>query len=152
MQILHFDLKLSPDNYVELRYFESNPNNYQSRSLPLAEIADLIQLAERDYYIPLPEDYTKTGQKLFNWLDGNDRFLQKLLDKYRKGVVLAISTSGNIAHLPWELLHNGKFLVERKPAVIPVRWVSSDTVNQLSIKPQPENRALQMLFMAASAF
>ncbi|MGB3650152.1 MAG: CHAT domain-containing protein, partial [Rivularia sp. (in: cyanobacteria)] len=87
----------------------------------------------------------------FNWLDGNDRFLQKLLDKYRKGVVLAISTSENIAHLPWELLHDRNcFLVERKPAVIPVRWISSDTVNQLSIKPQPENRALQMLFMAAS--
>ncbi|MGB3756124.1 MAG: CHAT domain-containing protein, partial [Rivularia sp. (in: cyanobacteria)] len=58
---------------------------------------------------------------------------------------------GNIAHLPWELLHNGKcFLVETKPGIIPVRWVSSDAVKQLSIKPEPENRALQMLFMAAS--
>ncbi len=152
MQILHFDLKSTQDNYVELHYFESNPNHYKSRSLPLTEIADLIQLAERDYYIPLPEDYTKTGQKLFNWLDGNDRFLQQLLDKHRgKGVVLAISTSENIAHLPWELLHDRNcFLVERKPAVIPVRWVSSDTIKQLSIQAEPENRALQMLFMAAS--
>ena len=152
MQILHFDLKLIQDNYVELRFFENNPNNYQSRRLPLQEIADLIQLVERDYYVFLPEDYKKTGTKLFNWLDGNDRFLQQLLDKQRgKGVVLAISTSGNIAHLPWELLHNGKcFLVETKPGIIPVRWVSSDAVKQLSIKPEPENRALQMLFMAAS--
>ncbi len=152
MQVLHFNLKIIPDNYVELRYFESNPNNYQSRRLPLTEIADLIKLAERDYYIPLPEDYQKTGQKLFDWLDGNDRFLQQLLDKQRgKGIVLAISTSGNIAHLPWELLHDGKcFLVETKPGIIPVRWVSSDAVKQLSIKPEPENRALQMLFMAAS--
>ena len=152
MQILHFDLKLIQDNYVELRFFENNPNNYQSRSLALTEIADLIQLVERDYYVFLPEDYKKTGTKLFNWLDGNDRFLQQLLDKQRgKGVVLAISTSGNIAHLPWELLHNGKcFLVETKPGIIPVRWVSSDAVKQLSIKPEPENRALQMLFMAAS--
>ena len=152
MQVLHFYLKQTQDNYVELRYFESNPNNYQSRRLPLQQIADLIQLAERDYYTPLPEDYVKTGTKLFNWLDGNDRFLQQLLDKQRgKPVVLALSTSGNIAHLPWELLHNGKcFLVETKPGIIPVRWMSSDTVNKLSIKPQPENRALQMLFMAAS--
>ena len=74
MQVLHFNLKIIPDNYVELRYFESNPNNYQSRRLPLTEIADLIKLAERDYYIPLPEDYQKTGQKLFDWLDGNDGF------------------------------------------------------------------------------
>ena len=152
MQILHFNLKRIQDNYVELRYFESNPNNYQSRRLPLQQIGDLIQLAERDYYIPLPEDYVKTGTKLFNWLDGNDRFLQQLLDNQRgKGIVLAISTSGNIAHLPWELLHNGKcFLVETKPGIIPVRWVSSDIAQKISIKPEPENRALQMLFMAAS--
>ncbi|WP_414624366.1 CHAT domain-containing protein [Calothrix sp. CCY 0018] len=151
MQILHFNLKFIQDNYVELRYFEDNKNKYQSRSLPLTEIADLIQLAEQDYYVPLPEDYVKTGTKLFNWLDG-DRFFQQLLDKQRgKGVVLALSTSGNIAHLPWELLHNGKcFLVETKPGIIPVRWVLSDTTQKISIKPEPENRALQMLFMAAS--
>lgn len=152
MQILHFHLKPIQDNYVELRYFDNNPNQYQSRSLPLTEIADLIKLAEQDYYIPLPEDYKKTGQKLFDWLDGNDRFLQQLLDKQRgKAVVLAISTSGNIAHLPWELLHNGKcFLVETKPGIIPVRWVSSGTAQKISIKAEPENRALQLLFMAAS--
>ena len=152
MQILHFNIKPIQNNYVELRYFESNPNDYQSRSLPLTEIADLIQLAERDYYIPLPEDYQKTGASLFNWLDGNDRFLQQLLDNQRgKGIVLAISTSGNIAHLPWELLHNGKcFLVETKPGIIPVRWVSSGTAQKISIKAEPENRALQMLFMATS--
>ena len=156
MQILHLDLKPIQDNYVELRYFEGNPNDYQSRSLPLTEITDLIQIAERDYYTILPEDHQITGKRLFNWLDGNDRFFQELLNKQLnkkrgKGIVLAISTSGNISHLPWELLHDGKsFLVERKPGVIPVRWVSSDQVKQLSREEQPENRALQMLFMATS--
>ncbi|WP_082650651.1 CHAT domain-containing protein [Mastigocoleus testarum] len=152
MQVLHLDLKPIQDNYVELRYFEGNPNDYQSRSLPLTEITDLIQIAERDYYTVLPEDHQITGERLFDWLDGNDRFFQQLLNKQRgKGIVLAISTLGNISHLPWELLHDGKsFLVERKPGIIPVRWVSSDEVKQLSIKPQPENRALQMLFMATS--
>ena len=155
MQILHLDLKPIQDNYVELRYFEGNPNDYQSRSLPLTEITDLIQIAERDYYIFL-KDHQITGKKLFNWLDGNDRFFQQLLNKQLnkqrgKGIVLAITTSGNISHLPWELLHDGKsFLVERKPGVIPVRWVSSNEVKQLSVNPQPENRALQMLFMATS--
>ena len=152
--ILHFYLKLSNtnNNYVELRYFEDNPNRYQSRYLALAEIADLIELSERDYYISLPADYVETGTKLFKWLDGNDRFFQQLLDKQRrKGIVLAISAGENLAHLPWELLHDGKsFLVERKPGIIPVRWVSSDINQRLTIKPEPENRALQMLFMAAS--
>ncbi|MEM6401826.1 MAG: tetratricopeptide repeat protein [Cyanobacteria bacterium P01_D01_bin.116] len=95
---------------------------------------------------------SRCSPKLFNWLDGNDRFFQQLLNKHRrKGIVLAISAEGNLAHLPWELLHDGKsFLVERKPGIIPVRWMSSDINQQLTIKPQPENRALQMLFMATS--
>lgn len=154
MQILHFYLQANrnQNNYVELRYFEDNPNIYQSRSLDVAEIADLIQLSERDYYISLPADYVETGTKLFNWLDGNDRFFQQLLGKQqRKPVVLAISAQGNLAHLPWELLHDGKsFLVERNPGIIPVRWVSSDMNKRLTIKSEPENRALQMLFMATS--
>lgn len=154
MQILHFYLRLNQtdNNYVELRFFENNPNVYQKRSFALSEISDLIQLSERDYYVPIPEDYRKTGTKLFNWLDGNDRFFQQLLDNHRgKGIVLAISAGENLAHLPWELLHDGKsFLVEKRPGIIPVRWVSSDGKNLLSIAAEPENRPLQMLFMAAS--
>ncbi|MCJ8283105.1 MAG: hypothetical protein MJK14_25700 [Rivularia sp. ALOHA_DT_140] len=111
MQILHLFLTLNrnQDNYVELRYFEDHPNAYEKRSLPLTEISDLIQLVERDYYVSfVPEDYQKTGASLFNWLDGNDRFLQQLLNKYRnQGIILAISASKNLAHLPWELLHDG---------------------------------------------
>ncbi len=136
MQILHFEFKLIQDNYVELRYFENNPNQYQSRSLPLQDIGDLIKLAERDYYDILPKDRTKTetrlfeqinnpsqlakrnynilpedykniGIKLFNWLDGDDRFLEQLLNKHRRqGIILAFSTSENIANLPWELLQS----------------------------------------------
>jgi hypothetical protein len=42
---------------------------------------------------------------LYNWLDRSDRWLQPLLDKYRReGIVLAIATSGKLAHLPWEVL------------------------------------------------
>ncbi|MBD2208527.1 hypothetical protein H6G27_01415 [Nostoc linckia FACHB-104] len=65
------------------------------RSLPIKEIADLIELAERDYYVSsLPEDYAVTGRRLYDWLDGSDRYLQSLLDKYRrKGVVLAINST-----------------------------------------------------------
>lgn len=44
MQIIHFYLKLNQNknNYVELPYFENNPNIHQSRSLHKAEVADLI--------------------------------------------------------------------------------------------------------------
>ncbi|MEH1800394.1 MAG: CHAT domain-containing protein [Nostoc sp.] len=153
MQILHLDLKPVAENYVELRYFVDNPNQYEKRSLCLTEIADLIKLAERDYYVSFfPEDYTVTGRRLYNWLDGSDRWLQPLLDKYRReGIVLAIATTEKLAHLPWEVLHDGvSFLVERVPAIVPVRWVSDSTVKKLTIEGEAENRALQVLFMATS--
>ncbi|OUL30101.1 NB-ARC domain-containing protein [Nostoc sp. RF31YmG] len=153
MQTLHLDLKPVDGNYVELRYFIDNPNEYERRSLPLTEIADLIELAERDYYVSaLPKDYTVTGRRLYNWLDGSDRTLQSLLNKYRReGVVLAIATSEKLTHLPWELLHDGNsFLVQRVPAVVPVRWVSDSAVKKLTVAEEPENRALQVLFMATS--
>ena len=121
MKILHLDLKPAGEDYIELRFFVDNPNQYKSRSLPLAEIADLVKKAEEGYYTYLPEDYAITGQKLYHWLDGSDRFLQGLIDKYwREGIILAISTAEKLAHLPWELLHDrNSFLVERVPGIVP---------------------------------
>ncbi len=153
MQTLHLDLKPVAENYVELRYFIDNPDKYEKRSLPLSEIADLIQLAERDYYVSFfPEDYRVTGRRLYDWLDGSDRWLQPLLDKYqREGIVLAIAAAEKLAHLPWEVLHDGvNFLVQRFPAIVPVRWVSDRTVKKSTIDGEAENRALQVLFMATS--
>ena len=161
MQILHLDLKPVEENYAELRYFFDNANQYQRRSLPLEAIAEVIELAETAYYSPHESiilrsrlsvyDYTITGRKLFNWLDGSDRFLQQAINQYwQEGIVLAIAASAKLAHLPWELLHDGNnFLVARMPAVVPVRWVSSDT-KKLSIEGEPANRALNVLFMATS--
>jgi tetratricopeptide (TPR) repeat protein len=151
MITLHLDLKAVAGNYVELRYFTDNYNKYEKRSLPLSEITDLIELAERDYYVSsFAEDYAVTGLRLYNWLDGSDRFLQKLINQYqRQGIILAIATAEKLAHLPWEVLHDGNsFLVQR--SIIPVRWVSSDSVKTLSVEKNPENRALQVLFMATS--
>jgi tetratricopeptide (TPR) repeat protein len=151
VQILHLELKAVADNYVELRYFTNNYNQYERRTLPLSEITDLIELAERDYYVSsFAEDYAVTGLRLYNWLDGTDRWLQKLINQYqRQGIILAIATAEKLAHLPWEVLHDDtSFLVER--SIIPVRWVSSDSVNTLSVEKNPENRALQVLFMATS--
>ncbi|MBD2125173.1 tetratricopeptide repeat protein [Microcoleus sp. ZQ-A2] len=152
MKTLHLDLNPVADNYAQLRFFFDNPNDYQSRSLPLSEIADLIQVAEQDYYVRLAVDYTITGQKLYNWLDGSDRLLSRTMQQHpRDSIVLAIAAAEKLAHLPWEVLHDGNsFLVARMPAVVPVRWVSSDTVKKLSIEGEPENRALNVLFMATS--
>lgn len=154
MQILHLDLKAVKGNVVELRCFWDNPNEYADRTLSLAEIADLTRNAEETYYVSakLREPLATVGQRLFNWLDGSERWLVSRLGQYPgEGIVLAIAVAGQLAHLPWEVLHDGaQFLVQRYPAVVPVRWQSSDQVTQLTPVSQPQNRALRVLFMATS--
>ncbi|MEG5158968.1 tetratricopeptide repeat protein [Microcoleus sp. AT3-A2] len=153
MKIIHLDLKTVQDNYVEFRYFLDNPNHYESRRLCLTEIADLIKLAEQDYYVALPESYPVTGKRLFDWLDGTERlFSRKIAELGRESIILAIATAERLAHLPWEVLHDGQsFLVVKPQPIVPVRWMSSDSIKKLSVdEATPENRALNLLFMAAS--
>jgi tetratricopeptide (TPR) repeat protein len=151
MQVLHLDLRQLNDEQAELRYFFDNPNDYNERLLGLAEIQDLLQVAERDYYTNYPEQFDKTGLQLYDWLDGTERWLTAAINKHRRqGLVLAIATIGKLAHLPWEVLHDGKsFLVERiNPAVVPVRWIPDDYYEDG--QDAPANRALRVLFMAPS--
>ena len=154
MKILHIDLKPVGKDYAEFRYFWDNPNQYQSRQLPLAQIAGLIDRAETDYYTRLPEEYARTGQALYNWLDGSDRYLVQALNQHRReGIVLAIAASEGLAHLPWEILHDDtRFLVEptTTPAIIPIRWVNQSNSQALIQEDKPANRALNVLFMATS--
>jgi len=162
VKTLHLDLKPIVKGYVELRYFFDNPNEYKSRSLPVSEIAELVELAAQGYYLPQNwallrarlslENYAETGRSLYNWLDGSDRFLTQLLTQYPgEGIVLAIAAAEKLAHLPWELLHDdNRFLVQRVPGVVPVRWVALGAERRLSIQAEPENRALNVLFMATS--
>lgn len=83
MQTLHINLKLIARDYVELRYFFSNPNQYQQRSLDFKQIQDLIRIAEQDYYTVLPEDFAKTGRQLYEWLDRSGRWLEQALNQHR---------------------------------------------------------------------
>ena len=153
MKILHLELKTVQGNYVEFRYFLDNPNDYKSMRLCLTEIENLIGIAEQDYYVVLPESYAATGKRLFDWLDGTERlFSRKIQELGRESIILAISTAEKLAHLPWEVLHDGQsFLVAKPQPIVPVRWMSSDSIKKLSVdESQPENRALNLLFMAAS--
>ena len=161
MRTLHFDLKPIAGDAVELRSFGENPNEYDSRSLDLREIEALIQEAEAGYYVAprLQVDLATAGRQLFRWLDGDDRWLVRQLGQQGQflgeGVVLAIAAAGRLAHLLWEVLHDGaQFLVQRLPAVVPLRWAASDQVTQLQGRSLPQdraqNRALNLLFMASS--
>ena len=150
VKILHINLQARGKKDAEVRFFWDNPNEYKPRTLSLADIAELNERADTDYYTRISVDYAQTGQKLFNWLDGTDRLFNRTLKQYLHGehVVLAIAASGGLANLPWELLHDGsKFLIEC--SIVPVRWVK-DKNECLQIRDEPKNRFLNVLFMATS--
>ena len=154
MQILHLNLKLKGDDFVEFRFYWDNPLKFQPVSRSRGEISDLIKKSEAEYYTYLPVDYTQTGQNLYKWLNGDKRDLDRVIHHGSSGklIVLAIATSEGLSHLPWELLHDGKdFLVNSTPAIVPVRWVpNSRSMKLRNMEDKPKNEALSVAFMPAS--
>lgn len=157
---LYVELLPPEGDAVKLRYSLDDPNKYEERTLSTAEIRDLIDTAEETYYRAKSVDLVSVGQRLYAWLDGADRFLERTLEACRGAadvLVLAIATPPTprtgapppyrLDHLPWESLHDGTtFLAERTyPHVTPVRWTRS-------ARPagEPANRPLRVLFMATS--
>ncbi|NCR10519.1 MAG: CHAT domain-containing protein [Microcystis aeruginosa LG13-11] len=154
MKILHIDLQERGSNSVEFRFFWDNPNQTRTYTRCLSEIDNLSKKADTDYYTRLPEDHSKTGQGLYRWLDGTERILQNELDSHRgeEIIVLAISTSKGLVHLPWELLHDGQsFLVSKLPAIVLMRWMKTGNERLLTLDNNPQDRALNVVFMASSA-
>ena len=154
MQILHLNLKLKGDDFVEFRFYWDNPLKFQPVSRSRGEISDLIKKSEAEYYTYLPVEYTQTGQNLYEWLNGDKRDLDRVIHdgSSGEGIVLAIATSEGLSHLPWELLHDGKdFLVKSTPVIVPVRWVpNSRSMKVLTMEDEPKNEALSVAFMPAS--
>ncbi|MBE9069235.1 CHAT domain-containing protein, partial [Leptolyngbya cf. ectocarpi LEGE 11479] len=153
MRIFHIDLRPKGEQHIALRYGWENLADFRERVLALSEIDDLVARAERDYYVQLlPEDYGITGQRLYQWLDGSDRWLASQLEQVRELTVLAIAAAGRLAHLPWEVLHDGQDFLTAKlaPTVVPVRWSGQGTQPLQPLAVAPANRALNVLFMATS--
>jgi CHAT domain-containing protein len=153
MKILHIDLQERGSNRVEFRFFWDNPNQTRTYTRFLSEIDNLSENADTDYYTRLPKDHATTGHDLYRWLDGTERILQNELDSHRgEKIVLAISTSKGLVHLPWELLHDGQgFLVSKLPAIVPMRWMKTGNERLLTVDNNPQDRALNVVFMASSA-
>ncbi|ACC84047.1 tetratricopeptide repeat protein [Nostoc punctiforme] len=145
MQTIRIQLRESTQETVELRYWLPQKNHYESRRLKLAEIANFLKQGERDYYKLLP-NLPGIGHQLFFWLDSDGRWLSRgIADCRGEGLVIAIDTDKKLAHLPWEVLHDGEdFLVKRvNPVVLPLRWIEKETAGFLV-----EPRQLRVLFMA----
>ncbi|BDI19942.1 hypothetical protein ANSO36C_57440 [Nostoc cf. commune SO-36] len=157
---LNFTFALSQQQTFELRC------DYGSRRLDKTELAALIDLSEQNYYAQ-QRDYlpylTQLGRQLYQWLDGKEGWLRKALDEADEQTInldliktseaqgLNPETEGvalGLAHLPWELLHDGAgFLLQRQNiSVLPVRSVQQRQTQIIGV----QNRPLRLLFMATS--
>ncbi|MEH2307409.1 tetratricopeptide repeat protein [Nostoc sp.] len=157
---LNFTFALSQQQTFELRC------DYGSRRLDKTELAALIDSCEQNYYAQQRDHLpylTQLGRQLYQWLDGKEGWLRKALDEADEQTIYLdlIKTSEaqglnpetervalGLAHLPWELLHDGAgFLIERRNiSVLPVRSVQQRQTQVIGV----QNRPLRLLFMATS--
>ncbi|NEU78768.1 tetratricopeptide repeat protein [Nostoc sp. UIC 10630] len=157
---LNFTFALSQQQTFELRC------DYGSRRLDKAELVALIDLCEQNYYAQQRDHLpylTQLGRQLYQWLDGKEGWVRKALDEADEQTINLdlIQTSEaqglnpetervalGLAHLPWELLHDGAgFLIEHQNlSVLPVRSVQQRQTQVIGV----QNRPLRLLFMATS--
>lgn len=157
--VLNLQLTETDNRTARLRYFpEDQPHDVFERTFDLAEIGQLIERADRDYYFSSsPDGYKfdasraeqlRLGQTLYNWLDSADRYLERRIGALQAGQLLVLALQGDtrLLHLPWELLHDGRdFLISRR--LLPVRQAMATTTT----RPRPPaDRALNAIFMASS--
>ena len=122
-------------------------------------MSKIIILEERDRL----HDLTELGRRIYQWLDGKEGWLRRSLNEADEQTIYLdlIQTSEaqglnpdtqrvalGLAHLPWELLHDGAgFLIERRDiSVLPVRSVKKGQTQVIGV----QNRPLRLLFMATS--
>src|SRR6202020_3119853 len=89
------------------------------------------------------------GERLFNFLDGDERwFSQALADP--RGATVRIAAGHRLSHLPWELVvRDGSYLAGSESApLLPVRAASA--IATLGTEVAARNRPLRVLFMASS--
>lgn len=125
-------------------------------TVPTDEIQRLIDIAEMDYYVALPTDpkerealLRSDGCRLYRFLDTSERRLSGIIDRtYGEWdrLVLLLATGAGMAHLPWELLHDGVDFVAAAPRpILPVRQVPGRST------PRPaQSRPLRLMFMACA--
>ena len=117
MQSLNVELKPIDATWVQLRYWLGSAPP-ETRQLKLSDIQPLIDRGEMYYYTTRP-NLVPVGQQLFAWLDGDGRWLSggggggRLQNCTPPGLVLAIDTDARLAHLPWEVLHDGQGFFSR---------------------------------------
>lgn len=147
---------LSQNQAFELRC------SHGTRRLDTAAMTALINLCEEKYYnqdFDSLSELKKIGRELYQWLDGKEGWLRRRLedDDDRKIYLDLIQTSETqalnpqtqkvaleLAHLPWELLHDGSRFLLLETNLLPVRKVQDVSIAIII------NFSDMMLFMMAN--
>ena len=142
----------SPDNtQSKLRFSYDNFNELQELNISLETIEEIISVIENYNTMPNTLESVSIGQKLYNWLDSEYRFLTRAIELCRQEnveqLILAFANNRKFTLLPWEILHDGEmFLIEHDyPIVSPIRCCI-----KTNKKERVENRPLNVIFMASS--
>ena len=135
---------------VKLNYkIEGKPFQSEDHFLNYTEVSHFIDEAEKYYYNETIGDLQQIGHALYRWLDGTHRFIDRAIAECESDKLLLLAFSGSVEllHLPWELLHDGKtwFIQKYQPQILPIRLITG----KRSQRP-PQNRALEVVFMATS--
>jgi tetratricopeptide (TPR) repeat protein len=162
---LTFTFDLSQQHF-ELRY------DTQSRHLSRPELLELIKQCEQNYYSgrpkdaygqsrDVPTDLIALGRNLYRWLDGDGWLRGALANGISQTITFKLNYSLEVqglnpetdrialglAHLPWELLHDGNaFLLQKQTVTMPPMRI----VQQRQESVQIANRPLHLLLMATS--
>lgn len=153
MHIIQVEIAPYDNQVAELRVISAKPSDDFSFDVRPSDITDQLEKYSLTNSATIAEDRQAAGRRLYQWLDGSNGRLTNLLDSQgAKGCILAIQSSGPVADLPWEILHDGRqFLVERVPPIVPVRWVRrSVTEVRLSEEDAARDSELRILFMACA--
>ena len=156
---LTFSFALGQNQTFELRY------QNRTRPLPLPELTELVDWSEASYYsvrnVDEPTQLVAVGRTLYHWLDGSDGWLRGALangepldiclDLVQTMEVEALNPETQrvalgLAHLPWELLHDGQgFLLGRQDVDVSL---ARQVQRRNSAVAGAQNRPLRLLFMA----
>jgi hypothetical protein len=152
---LELEIFEQSSDYSELR-LRGGDKELRTRGLNRAAVDDLVEVVEHAYaedsiaqWVFAPAALRDLGEKLFNFLDGDERWFSQVLADPR-GVTVRIAAGQRLRHLPWELIaRDGSFLaVSESAPLLPVRAASP--VAALGAVVTPHNRPLRVLFMASS--
>ncbi|MFN8445332.1 MAG: tetratricopeptide repeat protein [Caldilineaceae bacterium] len=143
-----FSVFAKSDQLFLLQLADADGHLLGQRELLKSEVQRFVEEVEQTYHAYSPS-LTDLGQRLYDWLDGNNqRWLTNLLSQTgSEGCALYIDVTEQLRHLPWELLAvHGQFLcVNPVRPITPVRFVCHERRPLVRA-----NRPLRVLFMASS--